>query len=108
MNSALFLRRQLAIFLTTGVCAAASVFALYAWWHESVLPILGSDDRASDAIGCLIIVVTTFLAHRLTSLAFYRDQLYGLGIVAVSAAALASPRTGMTRFSTHSLRPMAR
>jgi two-component system sensor histidine kinase/response regulator len=87
MDSILFLRRQLAIFLTTGVCAAAAVYVLYAWWHESVLPIQGIDDRASDAIGCLIIVVTTFSAHRLASLAFYRDQLYGLGIVAASAAA---------------------
>jgi len=87
MDAALFLRRQRAIFLAVGVCAAATVYALYAWWHESVLPILSIDDQASDALGCLIIVVAIYLGHRLTSLILYRDGVYGASILAGFEAA---------------------
>ncbi len=75
--SALF-RRALLVFITVALGAGLTVYFMNEWFHDVFLPRMGLPNPFGDAVGTVLIVVVSYLAQRVVSLAFFRDYMYGL------------------------------
>lgn len=74
MESSKLLLRSLLVAVTVAVGAALSVYFLHEWFHSFFQPA-----PLVDAFGAVIIVVVTFVGQHLVSMAFFRDNMLGLG-----------------------------
>lgn len=66
--------------LTTAIVAIAIFFVVYllnGWFHSEFLPALGLGAPTGDAVGSVLLVMTAYLAQRLTSLVVYKDVAFG-------------------------------
>ena len=72
------LRRAALVFLIVAFGAGGAVYFFHDWYHDVLIPSFGVSPALGDAIGTVVIVVTTYVAQRLVSIAFYRDMLFGL------------------------------
>ena len=78
MEFATYLRRSMGTYLLAALAVAAAVYFLHGWFHTSFVPALGMSHPFADALGTFILMTLAYLAHRLLSIAFYRDHALGL------------------------------
>ncbi len=74
MESSKLLLRSLMVAVTVAAGAALSVYFLHEWFHSFFQPA-----PLVDAFGAVIIVFVTFIGQHLVSMAFFRDNMLGLG-----------------------------
>ena len=77
MEPAKLIRRAFAVAILVAAGAAITVFVLHEWFHRTFSPA-----PLADAIGTAVVVLASFLAQRLVSMAFYRDLTLGASTVA--------------------------
>ncbi|MBS1145082.1 MAG: chemotaxis sensory transducer [Proteobacteria bacterium] len=77
MDFAKLLRREAIVAVLVALFAAATVYFLHHWFHQTFVPA-----PLADAIGTIVIVLISLLAQRLVSKAFYKDYMLGLTRVA--------------------------
>ena len=77
MESSKLLLRSLMVAVTVAAGAALSVYFLHEWFHSFFQPA-----PLVDAFGAMIIVFVTFIGQHLVSMAFFRDNMLGLGSLA--------------------------
>jgi methyl-accepting chemotaxis protein len=72
------LRRSAITSLIVGLLAGLTVFFLNDLWHEKLLPMIGLGSAIGDAIGTFVVVLLSFFAQRLVSMALFRDWMLGM------------------------------
>jgi len=72
------LRREMLAALIVGLGASAAVYLFDGWYHRDFLPLIGLESPAGNALGTLIIIVSTFLTYYLATVAFLRGPKAGL------------------------------
>lgn len=75
----LLLRRSLMLHAAVGGLAALAVFLFNGWFNGTFLPLLGVSQSLGNAIGTILIVLSTYVGTRLVSIAVFRDHAYGAG-----------------------------
>ncbi len=78
MDFTALLRRSIIVAVVVALGAGTTVFFLNEWFHSEFLAGLGIAQPLGDAVGTVLIVGVAYLAQRLVSLAFFRDQMFGL------------------------------
>ncbi|PTD95552.1 methyl-accepting chemotaxis protein [Pseudothauera lacus] len=78
MDFTALLRRSIIVAVVVALGAGTTVFFLNEWFHDEFLTGLGIAQPLGDAMGTVLIVGVAYLAQRLVSLAFFRDQMFGL------------------------------
>ena len=77
MEFTTLVRRACVVAILVAIGAAATVFVLHDWFHQAFSPA-----PVADAIGTAVVVLASFLAQRLVSMAFFRDLMLGVSTVA--------------------------
>jgi len=72
------LRRGLIVFLIVATGASCVVYFAHNWFHTAFTSLTGLKSPEVDALGTFVLVAASYLAQRMVSLAFYRDQMLGL------------------------------
>ena len=78
MNTSALYRRSTLVTAVVAGTAGLTVYFFNDWFHEEFLAALGLTDPLGDALGTVLIVAVAYLAQRLVSKAFFRDQMFGL------------------------------
>ncbi|MDP3438896.1 MAG: chemotaxis protein, partial [Azonexus sp.] len=73
-----FLQRTTLVALIISLGVFITIYSLNDWFHHSFLFGLGLPQPLGDAVGAVLIVLFTYLAQRIVSLAFYKDVMFGL------------------------------
>ena len=73
------LRRGVVVFLIVAISASVVVYYFNHWFHTVFLAATGLTTPLADALGTFILVAATYLAQHMVSLAFFRDNMLGLG-----------------------------
>jgi len=76
------LRRSLIVFLVVALGASGVVYFAHDWFHTTFTALTGLMSPDVDALGTFVLVAAAYLAQRMVSLAFYRDQMLGLDTLA--------------------------
>jgi len=85
MDLSQLLRRGLGVFLVVALTASV-VYFLNDWFHTTFLQFAGLTSPVADSIGTFILVAAAYLAQHMVSLAFFRDNMLGLGKLALEDA----------------------
>ncbi len=78
MNLNLLYRRSILVTAVVALGAGLTVFFFNDWFHDEFLAGLGIPNPLGDALGTILIVTVAFIAQRFVSVAFFRDQLFGM------------------------------
>ena len=78
MELNIFFRRSLIVFLVVALGATGVVYFAHNWFHNEFTALTGLMSPEVDALGTFVLVAAAYLAQRMVSLAFYRDQMLGL------------------------------
>ena len=70
--------RSLLIFLLVAAASGLSVIYFHQFFHEKMLPFLGMTHTMGDAAGAVVLIMVTYLANRLVSVAVFKDQMFGM------------------------------
>ncbi|THF65067.1 methyl-accepting chemotaxis protein [Pseudothauera rhizosphaerae] len=81
MDIATLYRRSTLVVALVALSAGIAVYFLNGWFHRTFLAGLGITQPSGDAIGTVLILSVAYLAQRLVSLAFFRDQFAGMATV---------------------------
>ena len=72
------LHRATLVFLVVALGTGFTVYYLHEWFHQDFLANFDIQQPLGDAVGSVIIVLVSYLAQRLVSVAFYRDMVFGM------------------------------
>jgi methyl-accepting chemotaxis protein len=78
MEPLALLRRSLTVFLIVATGASVTVYFGNVWFHTTLVAALGLSSPVADALGTFVLIAAAYLAQRMVSLAFYRDQTLGM------------------------------
>ena len=77
MEFSKLMQRALIVAVLVATGAAFTVYFLHEWFHR-----VFSSAPVADAIGTAVVVLASFIAQRIVSMAFYRDLMLGVSTVA--------------------------
>jgi len=78
MNLNALHRRSVLVTALVATSAGLTVYFFNDWFHSVFLVWLGIPSPVGDALGTALIVAVAYAAQRLVSVAFFRDQMFGL------------------------------
>ncbi|MDD2883761.1 MAG: methyl-accepting chemotaxis protein [Dechloromonas sp.] len=72
------LQRTLIVTTLIAIAAFFTVLMLNDWFHNTFLPHANIQEPFGDAVGTVIVIFVVYIAHRMLSIAFFKDMMYGL------------------------------